>query len=155
MGHSLRPRSIGRNGFTIVELLIVIAVVGVLAAITLNTFAGSQARARDAQRSSDVKALKKAVELYRVEKGFYPSPGADDSGEQLANIAAALQPYMKAMPADPQAASKPLSYNYVRGPVENESYAVRIDYESKPSCKTGSNMNPGWWGTGLPTCPTL
>jgi type IV pilus assembly protein PilA len=44
------------KGFTIVELLIVIVVIGILAALVLNSFRGVQERARDTKRRTDVNA---------------------------------------------------------------------------------------------------
>ena len=60
------------RGFTIIELLVVIVVVGVLAAITLVSFNGIQAKARDSQRLQDVKSIVKALELYKTQNGRYP-----------------------------------------------------------------------------------
>lgn len=62
-----------RLGFTIVELLIVIAVVGILAAITIVAYNGVQQRARNAAILSDLNGLRKAVETYGVENGHYPA----------------------------------------------------------------------------------
>ncbi len=67
------------RGFTIVELLIVIVVIGVLAALVLNTFSGVQARARDTKRIDDLKKLQKAVLSYSAENGSYPI-GSQGSG---------------------------------------------------------------------------
>jgi len=66
--------SIKRNvaGFTIVELLIVIVVIGVLAAITVAAYSGMQNRARDAQRVQDIRTISKALELYKTQTGDYP-----------------------------------------------------------------------------------
>lgn len=76
------------SGFTIVELLIVIVVIGILAALVLNTFQGVQARARDTERTTDVNALHTQYEVYFNDEGFYPThavasvaanfPGLDD-----------------------------------------------------------------------------
>lgn len=63
-----------RKGFTIVELLIVIVVIGILAAITIVAYNGIQQRARDAQRATDIKTIAKALELYKVQTGNYPVP---------------------------------------------------------------------------------
>jgi len=60
-------------GFTIVELLIVIVVIGILAAITIVAFNGVQDKAKFAQKRSDVAALQKYVEMYKAENGTYPS----------------------------------------------------------------------------------
>lgn len=61
-----------QQGFTIVELLIVIVVIGVLAAITIVAYNGIQGRARDSQRISDVRSIQKALEIYKTQKGSYP-----------------------------------------------------------------------------------
>jgi prepilin-type N-terminal cleavage/methylation domain-containing protein len=61
-------------GFTIVELLIVIVVIGILAAITIVAYNGIQTRTRDNVRISDLKNLQKIVELYKAENGSYPLP---------------------------------------------------------------------------------
>lgn len=68
----------GRAGFTIVELLIVIVVIGILAAIVLNTFAGTQARARNSERQTDIKALANQLEAYYTDNVSYPLASALD-----------------------------------------------------------------------------
>lgn len=69
-----------QKGFTIVELLIVIVVIGILAAITIVAFSGVQQRGRDARRLSDVVAIKKALELYKVDTGTFPNVAYTGSG---------------------------------------------------------------------------
>jgi len=61
-----------RVGFTIVELLIVIVVIGILAAITMVAFNGVQDRARAASVAAAVDAYAKGLEMYRIEAGTYP-----------------------------------------------------------------------------------
>lgn len=55
-----------RSGFTIVELLIVIVVIGILAAITIVAYNGIQDRAIMTKRNSDMQTLYKAITLARV-----------------------------------------------------------------------------------------
>lgn len=62
-----------RNGFTIVEILIVIVVIAILAAITVVAYNGIQGRARDTKRLSDVAQIQKALEVYKIEFGNYPA----------------------------------------------------------------------------------
>ena len=61
-----------QQGFTIVELLIVIVVIGVLAAISIVAYNGVTAKARDAQRAQDIKTIAKALEMYYVDNGQFP-----------------------------------------------------------------------------------
>lgn len=65
-------RKIDRNsGFTIVELLIVVVVVGILVAVSVIAYNGIQSRARDAQRKNDPAQLAKVTQIYAVDKGNY------------------------------------------------------------------------------------
>ncbi len=58
-----------QTGFTIVELLIVIVVIAILAAITIVAYNGIQQRARDTRRIQDLAALSKSTKLYAVDNG--------------------------------------------------------------------------------------
>jgi len=64
-----------KQGFTIVELLIVIVVIAILAAISIVAYSGIQQRARDSQRDGDVKVITKALELYYIDNGKFPAGG--------------------------------------------------------------------------------
>ncbi|HKX72515.1 MAG TPA: prepilin-type N-terminal cleavage/methylation domain-containing protein [Candidatus Saccharimonadales bacterium] len=61
-----------QKGFTIVELLIVIVVIGILAALVLNTFSGVQRRARDTERQTDINSVATQLEVYYNDNGGYP-----------------------------------------------------------------------------------
>src|SRR6185436_8134483 len=69
-----------QQGFTIVELLIVIVVIGILAALVITTFTGIQAKARDTERQTDIKALHGQVEAYYAQNGKYPTLGNMNDG---------------------------------------------------------------------------
>lgn len=62
-----------KSGFTIVELLIVIVVIGILATITIIAFNSIQQRGRDSQRVSDIATIKKSLELFHAQNGYYPN----------------------------------------------------------------------------------
>lgn len=60
------------QAFTLIELLIVIAVIGILVAVILPNLIGMRERARDTVRKNDVNQLKKALRLYFDDFGAYP-----------------------------------------------------------------------------------
>lgn len=72
----LKTNNRNQAGFTIVELLIVIVVIGILAALVLNTFQGVQARARDTERRTDVNSIATQLEAYYADFGHYPDGSA-------------------------------------------------------------------------------
>jgi len=67
---SLKGKS---KGFTIVELLIVIVVIGILATLVIVTFTGIQQKAHDSKRKTDINALDSHVEAFYANYGFYPT----------------------------------------------------------------------------------
>lgn len=62
-----------QRGFTIVELLIVIVVIGILALLVVTTYGGIQAKARDSQRQSDLAAIQTQVEAFYANNNYYPT----------------------------------------------------------------------------------
>ena len=69
-------------GFTLVELLVVISVIGILASIVLVSFTGSQKQARDTQRKSDVKQYQLALENFANKgSGLYPRRNSSVSAD--------------------------------------------------------------------------
>lgn len=69
------------QGFTLVELLVVMAILGSLVALVAGNFRTSQMRGRDAQRKSDLKQLSNSLELFYADYGKYPD-------ESIGSIAA-------------------------------------------------------------------
>jgi prepilin-type N-terminal cleavage/methylation domain-containing protein len=61
-----------KRGFTLIEILIVIALIGVLSAVVLSSLNTSRLKARDAQRRSSLDQVKVALELYHNDYGNYP-----------------------------------------------------------------------------------
>lgn len=81
------------KGFTIVELLIVIVVIGILATLVIVTFSGIQQRARDTQRQTDINGIQGHLEAYYAQTGTYPTLA-------MVNDTAFRAKYMKGFPAD-------------------------------------------------------
>lgn len=66
-----------QSGFTIVELLIVIVVIGILAAIVIVAFNGVQNRANNATVESNLSSVVKRFEVFKALNDRYPSTSAD------------------------------------------------------------------------------
>lgn len=64
------------KGFTLVELLIVIVIIGILATIGIASFSSSQMKSRDTQRKANLKQIANALEIYYNDKGQYPAGNA-------------------------------------------------------------------------------
>lgn len=137
------------RGFTIVELLIVIVVIGILAAITIVAYNGVQQRARDATRRSDIASIRKALEMFHADNSGYPNcaggvyRAGDARGTCYSDNAVfinALSPkYIASTPKDPLN-SGDNRYLYLYGSKKisdtnysanaDDNYALIVSYES-------------------------
>lgn len=98
-----------KKGFTLMEILIAIAIIAVLTAIGIVSYGSINRNARNAKRRSDIEQIRSALELYRADKGYYPAinTGSMDAAANLEN-AADFSLYMTSVPDDP----KDIAYRY-------------------------------------------
>lgn len=69
-----------KKAFTLIEMLVVVSLIGILAAIALVSFGGAQKQARDTTRKSDLKQYQNSLEVYgNMASGLYPSRTAATS----------------------------------------------------------------------------
>jgi type II secretion system protein G len=103
------------SGFTLLELLIVIVIIGILALLIIPNITSAPKKARDTQRKTDLRAIQKGLEEYFVSNNVYPtvaSAGVADT--VLTALTAGATPIMKTVPVDPKTPSAaPFQYGYV------------------------------------------
>ncbi len=68
-------RSRSGKGFTLIEVLVVVAIIGILTAILIANYNDARKNSRDKIRKSDLKSLQLALELYKAQNGRYPAAG--------------------------------------------------------------------------------
>jgi general secretion pathway protein G len=102
-----------RGGFTLVELLVVIVVLAVLAAIVLPKFMDSGKRSKEAALKSDLKLLRNAITLFKTDTDLYPltlsdlaataapAKGSDGTADQNVTASNWHGPYLQSVPTDP------------------------------------------------------
>lgn len=69
-----------QKGFTIVEILVILVVIGILATITMVSYQGVQAKARDTERKTEVQAIADAIKLHRLKFGNDVDTGSGCGG---------------------------------------------------------------------------
>ncbi len=93
-----------RRAFTLIELLIVVAIIGILAAIAVPNFLNAQIRSKLAKVQADHKAISTALEAYFIDQNAYPGDHDLDrymAGEDgLFHLTTPIS-YMSSLPTDP------------------------------------------------------
>lgn len=127
------------KGFTLIELMVVVVILGILSTIGLSTFKNSQIRSRDAKRKSNLSSVQRAVEMYYNDYGAYPSSSADGKivvgGESIAWGSefkdAKDTIYMKELPSDSTGSSQ---YCYLSSGSGYKIYAKLENTNDDQSC---------------------
>ncbi len=66
------PNKTQNSGFTLLEILVVMVIIGILVTIGVNTFMGAQKKGRDSRRKEDLHQITTALEVYYNDHGYYP-----------------------------------------------------------------------------------
>jgi type II secretion system protein G len=92
------------GGFTLLELLIVIVIIGILALLIIPNITSAPKKARDTKRKTDITTIRKGLEEYFVDNNVYPNA--------LTDLQAGSAPIMKTIPSDPKSGGAPYVYTY-------------------------------------------
>jgi prepilin-type N-terminal cleavage/methylation domain-containing protein len=124
---SLKKRE---QGFTIVELLIVIVVIGILALLVITTYSGIQQKARNSKRQTDVQSLQTQMEAFYSQNGYYPSLTDMNSSTWRTTNMKSLDSGALTDPSNPTQSTA-----LVSAPVA-KSYAYAVTDSSGASCES-------------------
>ncbi|HVQ44046.1 MAG TPA: prepilin-type N-terminal cleavage/methylation domain-containing protein [Candidatus Saccharimonadia bacterium] len=131
-----------QGGFTLLELLIVIVIIGILALLIIPNITSAPKKARDTKRKTDITTLRKGLEEYFVNNNVYPaSSGAVGSGTVLSELSSGTAPIVKTLPTDPKNTGV---YVYTYTPANSDStYTLKAclenDQDSGASVSTDSS----------------
>jgi prepilin-type N-terminal cleavage/methylation domain-containing protein len=126
-----------QSGFTIVELLIVIIVIGILAALVLVTFTGVQQKARNTERQTDSKATASHLEVYYAKNGsMYPSLTDLNSANYNATGNTFVADQLKGL--DPASTCDPKDTGVATPPCDYASSSTATQYGYAPTQDDGS-----------------
>jgi type II secretion system protein G len=90
-----------RNGFTLVELLIVVAIIGILVAIAIPLYGSMQAKARIARAQADARTLASSVNLYKTHMGVVATNLAQLTVSATNSESQTGGPYITLIPTPP------------------------------------------------------
>ena len=122
----LSPKFKVNLGFTLVELLVVIAVISMITALLFPNFMGVRQRARDSQRKSDLAQIQKALELYKLDNITsyptidevslsFPSSLCNKCWSQAGIDNCTTNLYLRKFPCDPSDGATPYIYTLDSG----------------------------------------
>ena len=152
------------SSFTLIELLIVVAIIGILAALIIVSVTTAASHARDARRLSDVRTLENALAQYYIDNGSYPAVAFNTC--QTNNVTNSLQVLvtdglLQSLPQQPLPQWSSGDYcgdlNYTYGSPDwwsgqggvyaNAKYRIEFSLESQLGNTQGFNISSSWFPT--------
>jgi len=139
-----------KKGFTLIEILIVLMIIGIMVTIATFGIQGAREAARDAKRKTDLENVKTALELYFNDCGAYPAPSSGNLpdpiiGDGSVSNCPVTNIYMSDVPTDPLPTLREYSYttpiptSYVLCSALEEDPIPAMDVSACGSCSEACN----------------
>lgn len=147
-----------KKGFTLIELMVSIAIIGILTAIITTNFTSSKAKSRDAKRVSDLAQIQLALSLYFDKFNSYPEVGPNGNSNAGGVTSGGTAPhnvaftnYIAVIPRDPNGTVYPYVVNVsktdyiIKATLETNSTALSDDLDdgNKPTDSWASSITCG------------
>ena len=138
-----------QQGFTLIEIMVVVVIIGILAAIVVQRVVGRPEQARIVRAQQDIASIDNAMDLYKLDNGNYPTT---DQGIQALVVQPTSDPipqnwhqYLKQMPVDPWGHP----YQYLNPGVHGDIDIFTYGSTGQPSTD-GKNTEIGNWNLNHP-----
>lgn len=135
-----RKLSFLQKGFTLIEILVAMSIIGILASFTIANFAGSQQKVRDSQRKNDLNQIQTALVSYFQDNAHFPGETEGITAGKISdsNLTTLLTPYIKKLPNDPLTSQASHNYYYLPDGNSYRLYA-KLENCNDPQAKAGTN----------------
>ncbi|NTV44824.1 MAG: type II secretion system protein [Candidatus Yonathbacteria bacterium] len=139
------PRtSSSSRGFTILELLVVVAIIGILAALTMVLATQIRAKGRDDRRTQDMRQLQNALSLYYTNHNIFPISASPTILRGTNSVSTALlnDGVIGSLPADPLAPTYNYSYVSTNGSTYTMTFCMETNANTPYEQGCGNTVTP-------------
>jgi len=123
-----RSRKVAQRGFTLIELMVVVTIIGILAAVAVSNVKYAQQKAREAALRDDLYEMRKAIDSFYADKQRYP-----------ANLEELTPQYMRKVPVDPMTKAK----DWEEVPADTSDPQMQSDQATSGGDSFGAPAAPG------------
>ncbi len=136
---------IQKQGFSFIELLVVIFIIAVLSAVVIVSLGRARIKSRDNRRKSDLAVIQQAVEMYYADEHSFP-PGYYKVAHTIPEVAPEFPKYLSPIPQDPLGEFPYLYRSRKAGGDEFVHYIILSTLENKEDSDYNKPIE-GYWAT--------